>query len=279
MISQAVTDAHVHLWQPEKLRYDWLEGLPSLNRPCLPGDFPNATRVGKWVVVEAACSPGQAVAEVDWICELAASEPRIRGIVAAAPLELGAAVTGHLAELARRPLVRGVRRILQGEDDDIFLTVEFVTGVRLLAVHQFSFDLCIRHDQLEAVTELARAVPETLLVLDHCAKPPIASGELGEWKRHLRGFARLPNTFCKISGLATEAGPGGWIVADLRPVVEEALDAFGPSRLLFGGDWPVASLATDYQRWLEAVDELTGSLDPSQKQSLFSQNADRIYRL
>ncbi len=139
----SIVDSHVHLWNPAQLRYAWLDGLPALNRAFLPEDFAAASagaNVSKIIFVECGCEPAQSLAEVDWISDLAKAEPRMKGVVAHAPLEKGGCVRADLEKLAANPLVKGVRRNLQGERDSEFcLRPEFVAGVKLLAEFRFHF--------------------------------------------------------------------------------------------------------------------------------------------
>src|SRR5712672_249843 len=151
MNSLSIVDSHVHLWNPARLHYAWLDGLPALNRAFLPADFSAANAnscVNKIIFIECGCEPAQSLAEVNWISDLAKTEPRLKGIVAHADLEKGETVRADLEKLAANPLVKGVRRNLQGERDAEFcLRPEFVAGVKLLAEFGLTFDLCIRHDQ------------------------------------------------------------------------------------------------------------------------------------
>ena len=278
-----LVDAHVHWWDPQSLRYPWLETVPALQRAFLPEDFAAATApaaVTKMVFVEAGCAAGQALDEVRWGEALALREPRLRGIVAAAPLENEAESCRVLQQLSRRPLVKGVRRLLQAEPDPAFcLRPEFVAGVRRLAEYGFSFDLCLRAEQLPAVTELVRRVPEVHFVLDHCGKPPVARGDLEPWATWLKVLAESPNVCCKLSGLTTEADWQGWQPEQLRPYLETALAAFGFDRVLFGGDWPVCTLATNYARWVAVVDALSAAAPEESRRKLFQFNAERVYRI
>lgn len=278
-----MVDSHVHFWDPVRLRYPWLDSLPELNRAFLPADLAAAGAspdLTKMIFVEGGCESSPNLAEVDWISALAGSEPRLCGIVAHAPVEQGDAVDAVLGQLATRPLVRGVRRLLQGERDPEFcLHPDFVAGVKRLATFQYTFDLCIRPEQLPAVTELVRCAPGVQFVLDHCGKPPVRAGKIEPWATDLRTLARLPNVCCKISGLATEADWQGWRTKDLKPYVDIVLESFGFDRVLFGGDWPVCTPATNYQRWLETIWELTSSADAAQQTMLFRTNAERIYRV
>jgi len=278
-----IVDAHVHLWNPARLRYAWLDELPALNRAFLPADFTAAcakTFVRKMIFVECGREPAQALAEVDWVCSLAKQLPSLRGIVAHAALEKGRQARVDLMLLANRPLVKGVRRLLQAEADEKFcLRRDFVAGVQMLVEFGFTFDLCLRHDQLPAVTELVRRVPEVQFVLDHCGKPPVRAGKMEPWATDIDALAKLPNVSCKLSGLTTEADWKSWRPETLAPYVETVLAAFGYDRVLFGGDWPVCTLATDYTHWLEAVTRLTAAATEKQRQKLFQTNAEKIYRI
>jgi L-fuconolactonase len=278
-----LVDSHVHLWNPELLRYTWLDGLPKLNRLFLPADFATASaksNVTKMIFVECACEAMQSLAEVEMVSALAKNEPRLRGIVAHAALENGEAVCDDLEKLAGRPLVKGVRRMLQGESDPEFcLRPDFLAGVKALANFQFTFDLCVRHEQLRAATELVRRVPEVQFVLDHFGKPPVSAGKLEPWTTELKSLAALPNVNCKISGLTTEADWKNWQPEHLKPYFDVALESFGFDRVLFGGDWPVCTLATDYQRWVETVCALTSNATEEERKNLFQKNAERIYRI
>jgi L-fuconolactonase len=282
-LPEGIVDAHVHYWDPSLLPYDWLKGLPSLDRSFLPEDFSMASTgasISKIVFVESGCDVSRALDEVDWVTSLAHREPRIRAIVANAPLELGNGVREHLTHLAERPMVKGVRRLLQGESEaDYCLKPGFLEGTGLLEEFGFSMDLCIRHDQLVAVTELVRKFPDVRFILDHFGKPLVKQGVMEPWLSQLRELAFLPNVSCKVSGLTTEADWDKWTEIDLKPYFDTVLESFGADRVIFAGDWPVCTLATEYQQWIETVAELTSSLSMEDSSKLFRSNAERIYRI
>ena len=276
-------DAHVHFWNPQRLNYPWLASVPALNRVFLPDDYSAATKtanIGKMIFVECCCEPSQNRDEVKWISELAVRESRLIGIVAHASLERGIAVRDELAALAQFPLVKGVRRNLQGEADaDFCLQPDFVAGVRALAEFDFSFDVCIAHHQLTAVSDLVRRCPEVRFVLDHCGKPPIRQQLFKPWATQLKALAALPNVACKISGLLTEADLADWKPSDLQPFVRHAIDCFGFDRVMFGGDWPVLTLAGDCPRWLAVLDFCLAGATKSDLKKLFQTNAENIYHI
>lgn len=279
----AIVDSHVHLWSPTQFRYAWLDGLPALNRPFLPADYAAASataNVSKIICVECDCEPAQSLAEVDWIANLAKSEPRIKGVVGHASLEKGDAARADLEKLAERPLVKGVRRNLQGEQNPTFcLQPEFVDGIQLLADFGLTFDLCVRHEQLRSVSELARRVPQVTFVLDHVGKPDVRGKQTESWVADLKVLAALPNVVCKISGLATEADWNHWQPEDLKFYFGWAVECFGFDRVMFGGDWPVATLATGYERWFRTVQDFFSFARDVDQIKLFQTNAERIYRV
>ncbi len=283
MKTTGIVDSHVHFWNPQNLRYAWLDDLPELNRAFLPETFSQASAgedVAKMVFVECGRESTESLLEADWVSGLAKTEPRLCAIVAHASLECGLAARAELELLVERPLVKGVRRLLQSEPEaDFCLRGDFLAGVKLLAEFRYTFDLCIRHDQLRSVAELVRRVPEVNFVLDHFGKPPVRDGNIEPWATDLKALGNLPNVSCKISGLTTEADWETWSAAELQPYFDTALEAFGFDRILFGGDWPVCTLATDYQRWIETVAGFVAEASPAERDKLFRSNAERIYRI
>lgn len=274
-----VTDSHVHLWDPARFRYPWLASVPALAHA---HDLPAYTAslagfpVTRRVFVQCECDPAQARDEALW----AAGQPEIHAVVAYAPLELGLACHPDLTALSHNPKIVGVRRNLQGEPDPAFcLRPDFVAGVRALAAHRFTFDLCLLPAQLPAATELARLCPEVTFILDHLGKPALRTGLLDPWRDDIRAFSALPNVFAKVSGLATETGSPGWTYPDLQPCLDHAVACFGWSRLLFGSDWPVVNLAGGVGRWLDAISTFTASATPAERLGFFHHNANRAYRL
>lgn len=281
----SIIDTHVHLWDPGVLDYPWLDGIPLLNRPHLLGDFyieREGIRVQKMVFVECtgAMTDESSRREVDWVHSIASEEARISGIVAHASLEIGEAASDHLTWLASQPLVKGVRRLIQGEQEaDFCLQPGFVEGVRLLALHDFSFDACIYHHQMPSLIRLVDRCPGVQFVLDHLGKPAIREGQLDPWRSHLRELASLPNVVCKISGALTEADHEAWTAEEVIPFLEYAIEQFGADRIMFGGDWPVIRLAGTWPVWVDLVLAASGRLSPDDQEKFFCTNAERIYRM
>lgn len=280
----SIVDTHVHLWDVEHLPYSWLEDLPSLNRTYGLDEYTEsvgAAPIEKLVFVECTESFDDEAsrAEVQWVSSLADQDARIQGIVAHASLEKGRDAQDHLDWLAERPLVKGVRRILQEEPSSFFDRPAFIEGVRMLAEYDFSFDLTVRAPQLPDAIDLVDRCPDVTFVLDHLGKPRIRERAFDPWNRHLAALAERPNVVCKLSGVLTEADPETWTEEDVRPYLEQAIAQFGVDRVLFGGDWPVLRLAADMPTWLGVVETVLREHSPPETRALMRSNAERIYQL
>jgi L-fuconolactonase len=273
--SATYVDGHVHFWDPDRFHYRWLRGDPHLDRPFLPEHLDAAPGPAGIVVVQADCLPSESAGEVAWFHDLASRGAPVAAIVAHVALEEPAA-GARLDELARTPLVTGVRRLLQDEPAGFARRPEFVAGVRLLARHGMTMDLCVRHHQIAEATALVRDVPEVVFVLDHLGKPRVTSAPAEAWKHDLRGLAALPNVCCKLSGLATEAEEPR---ADhMLPYLRFALEVFGPDRCLFGSDWPVLTPVMAHGRWREVVLEAIADLTAPEQHHVMAETASAVYR-
>ena len=199
--------------------------------------------------------------------------------MAFAPLEKGESVRPALIEQNQRPLVKGVRRLIESKPAGFSVQPDFVLGVQLLAEYDLSCDLCLRHFQLPEVTRLVRQCPRVSFVLDHIGKPDIKNGLLDPWRQDTAELASLPNVMCKLSGLVTQADWQHWTAADLQPYIDHVLEVFGPDRIMYGSDSPVAVLAATYPQWVETLMEATRSLSNPEQEKLFYRNAAKFYRL
>ncbi len=283
MITFPIVDCHVHFWDPKALTYAWLEETPKINRRFLPKDHKEASgdiEVERIVFLQAEVDPAQFMGEADWVTSLAKEDPRIEGMVPWAPLENGDAVRDDLETLAQNRLVKGVRRIIQFEQDIEFcLRPDFVKGVQAVEDFGLSFDICIFHPQLANTIEMVRQCPRVRFMLDHIAKPGIKDGLVEPWKQELKTLSEMENVWCKISGVATEADHDNWTRDDLRPYIEHVVDCFGFDRVAFGSDWPVATLAIKYPAWVETICWALEGCSEEELRKLFHDNAMAFYRL
>jgi L-fuconolactonase len=278
-----IIDTHVHLWDPNYLRYSWLDDDPLLNRPYLVDDYRaacGAVAVEKMVFLQCECAFAQYYDEALWVSELARQETRIQGMVPWAPLEKGEAAREDLEKLTQDPLVRGVRRIIQFEEDTEFcLRPGFVRGVQLCAEFDLHFEICISHEQMANALKMVRQCPDVRFILDHIGKPDIKNQLFEPWRAQMKELASLPNTWCKMSGLVVEADMDRWTTADLRPYIGHVLDVFGFERTMFGGDWPVVLQAARLDRWIETLYTILQGTSDSDMKRLFRENAIAFYRL
>ena len=278
-----IVDAHVHLYDPSVIRYGWMRGKPALEGAQGPAELDAArgqVEIECLVWIEVGADPGQHQDEARWIADLAGRESRIRGIVAHAPLEHGAAAAADIERLLEHRPLKGIRRLLQDEADPAFcLRPGFIEGVRLLARHDLSFDICVYHRQLAAALELARRCPEVRFVLDHLGKPGVRDGLMQPWCTQIEDLAALPNVWCKVSGLVTEADHASWTRDQLRPYLDHVLQAFGSERVIFGSDWPVSEQTHRYATWVEIVDHALRGASDAERRRLFHDNALAFYRL
>ena len=278
-----IIDTHVHLWDPGRIPLRWGHKAPSINTPHLIAEYDAAraeVAIEALVFLECDVEAGRHVDEAAMVTAIAAGEPRLQAIVAHAPLEKGEAVAEDLELLARFPLVRGVRRLLQDEPDiQAVLNDDFIAGLNLLPRNNLHFEICIFHHQLGAIVDLVRRLPNVTFMLDHIAKPPIKAGGLEPWRTRIAELAALPNLMCKMSGLITEADHSTWRPEQLRPYIDHVVDTFGFDRLVFGSDWPVLALAGGLPQWVAILDEALAGASEDELRYFWVENAQAFYRL
>ncbi|MDP7396814.1 MAG: amidohydrolase family protein [Lentisphaeria bacterium] len=277
-----IIDTHLHLSDPSRISYPWINSAPALNRPFTIDDYREAcgnVEVEAMVFMEVDPNVDDRQEEIDFVCEVAATEPRLKGMIAQAPLERGAAIRPELENLANNPLIKGVRRLLQDEDVDFCLGASFIEGVRQLPDFGIPFDICIFHRHLANVVKMVQQCPDVQFILDHIGKPGIKDGLLEPWKSDLKDLAALPNVMCKISGMTTEADMENWTRDDLRPYFDHVIECFGFDRVVYGGDWFVASLATTYPRFVETLDWAVAGCSDEELKKLYRDNAQKFYQI
>ncbi|MFD4971624.1 amidohydrolase family protein [Streptomyces sp. NPDC058424] len=283
MTGRRIIDAHHHVWNLAARPQPWITGeaLAPLARSFSAADLATEARtagVVGTIVVQTVCVPE----ETPELLALAASSDLVAGVVGWTDLT-APDVADAIAALRERPggdRLVGIRHQVQEEPDPNWLLRPDVRrGLTAVAQAGLVYDLVVKPHQLAAAADAAARLTGLTFVLDHLGKPPIATGALNPWAAGLRRLAALPNTVCKLSGLVTEAAPGGWRTEDFKPYADTVLDAFGPQRLLFGSDWPVCTLEADYAAVVGIAESLTEALGPREKEAVFRGNATRVYRL
>jgi L-fuconolactonase len=271
-------DAHHHLWHFHEAEFAWIDDtMASLRRDFLIEDLCHALRSAK-VDASVAVQARQTIEETEWLLKCAESTPAVCGVVGWVPLAADH-LTAVLDRFMDHKKLVGLREIVQSEPDGYLDRADFNRGITQLTSRNLTYDLLIRESQLEEATRFVDRHPQQGFVLDHAAKPRIASGELEPWRSRLREIAKRENVCCKISGLVTEADWLNWTPEELRPYLDSCVEAFGPERLLAGSDWPVCLLASTYSQWWNVLAKYFSSFSEHEAERIFGGNAIDRYRL
>jgi L-fuconolactonase len=274
-----IIDAHHHFWEIGRFDYTWMDSptmLP-LRRNFLPENLSSILQrlnVNRTVFVQTISN----IEENRWVLSLIDRHDFLAGMVGWVDLTSDM-VEEQLDEFADHPKFSGVRHQTHDEPDGWLDRADVLRGLGVLARRFLPFDLLLFPKHLKHVPELARRFPELPMVINHMAKPSIKEGRFDDWEIGFREAARCENVYCKLSGMTTEADRVHWKPADLRPYIEIALEAFGPSRLMFGSDWPVCTLAGGYERALSALQTAVGSLSETEQAAIFGKTAKQFYNL
>jgi L-fuconolactonase len=273
-------DAHHHVWNLDVRDQPWTAAMPALRRSFDMNDLhPElvAARIDGTILVQTLATPD----ETPELLALAADSAAIVGVVGWVDLE-APDVADRLAALRELPggdALVGIRHQVQGERDSAWLERKSVLrGLAAVANAGLGYDLLVTPNHLPAAISVARQLPGLRFVLDHGGKPPIAKGQLEPWRSLIGSVAALPNVAVKLSGLATEA-KSSWTIEDLLPYVDVLVTNFGPSRTLFGSDWPVSLLAGPYCSIVEASERLVSDLTSAEQAAIFGDNAVAWYEL
>lgn len=268
-------DAHVHCWQIGRHGCTWPPAeLGPLHRDFVFADWrheADAAGVDAAIVVQSqACDE-----DTGWLLGWSANAPRVVGVVGWVDLA-GPQAPTRIAALAAYPKLRGLRPMLQDlPDDDWILQRELDPAIEAMLAHGLRFDALVKPRHLPSLVRFARRWPQLPIVIDHAAKPDLAHGVLDPWRADMAALAERPQVCCKLSGLVTEAG-GDWRTADFALCIDHLLATFGPQRLLWGSDWPVVNLVSDYRSWHALAARLSGLRDDAYH-AVSGGNAARFY--
>ena len=282
MTARRTVDAHQHFWDPARAEYPWLtEELQAIRRRFGPEDLrPRLVECG--IAATILVQTRSSVAETREFLGIAEQTDFVAGVVGWVDLtdpRVGDTLDELRSGRSGRWLV-GIRHQVHDEDDpEWLLRPDVRRGLAAVAGADLVFELLVRRRELPAAVTIVRDFPDLRFVLDHIAKPPIATGELAPWAEQIVGLSGSPNVWCKVSGMVTEADWQSWRPEQLEPYVEQVRTAFGVERLMFGSDWPVCLLAASYAEVYGAALTALGPLTGSERNMVFGDTADLVYRL
>ncbi len=274
-----VIDSHQHFWKFDPVRNSWInDDMKVIRRDFLPADLESLLKengIDGSVVVQS----DQSENENRFQLQNAEKYDFIKGVVGWIDLQ-AENIEEKLEYYRQYKKLKGFRHVLQGEPQrDMMLRPEFKRGISLLNKYGFTYDILIFPDQLVYATELIKAFPHQLFVLDHIAKPGIKSKEIDTWQKDISALARYENVFCKISGMVTEADWKNWKKEDFIPYLDIIVNAFGTKRIMYGSDWPVCLVAASYKKMKEIGDDYFSSFPQEEQEAFFGKTAIEFYNL
>lgn len=271
-------DSHQHFWIFDPVRDSWIdESMQRIQRDFLPEDLFQVLEKNQFegcVAVQA----DQTETQTHFLLNLAKQNDFIKGVVGWVDL-LDKNISERLEFFSNEKKLKGFRHVVQGEADDFMLRPDFRNGIEALKAFDYTYDILIFHRQLPAAIDLANRFPNQAFVLDHIAKPDIKSGDIQSWKKNIAELAKAENVMCKISGMVTEANWKTWTADDLKPYLDVVFENFTPNRLLFGSDWPVCLVASEYDLVVKTLEDYMTQLPIEQQEMIWSGNAKKFYKL
>ncbi len=274
-----IIDTHHHFWNYDPVEYDWIDdNMANIRRSFLPEDLEKIiTESGVTGVVSVQAR--QIPEETDWLLKFASENEFVKGVVGWVPLA-SKNVKAVLEKYASSKWLKGVRHVVQGEPDPAFiLGKKFNDGISLLKNYNLVYDILIFEHQLPNTIQFVDQNPDQQFVLDHIAKPVIRENKITEWEKNIKELSKRENVYCKISGMVTEANFNQWTVEQLQPYFDVVLNAFGSQRLMFGSDWPVCLVATQYKSWVEIVKNQISHFSQMEQDQILYKNAVKVYQL
>jgi L-fuconolactonase len=271
-------DAHQHFWKFDPLRDSWIdETMQKIQRDFLPEDLLPLLQENQFLGC-VAVQANQSEDETNFLVNLAAKSDFIKGVVGWVDLR-GVTIEERLNHFSSNKIIKGFRHVVQGEADDFMLRKDFQNGVAALKQFNYTYDILIFHRQLPAAINLVNQFPDQPFVIDHIAKPDIKSGDILSWKKGIEEISKAENVFCKISGMVTEANWKTWKTDDLKPYLDVIFENFSADKLMFGSDWPVLNVASDYTEVVKTVEDYIAQLSSEDQNKIWHKNVTSFYKL
>lgn len=271
-------DSHQHFWKFDPVRDSWIdETMSKIQKDFLPETLLPLLEENKFsgcVAVQAS----QSEEETNFLIDLASKNDFIKGIVGWVDLR-DKNISDRLNHFSSNKIIKGFRHVVQGEADDFMFREDFRNGISVLKSFDFTYDILIFSRQLPAAISLVKDFPDQKFVIDHIAKPDIKSGNIISWEKGIREIAKQDNISCKISGMVTEANWKNWKPADLKPYLDVIFENFSTDKLMYGSDWPVLNVASDYTEVVKTLEDYISQFSIEKQNKIWYENAVSFYKL
>ncbi|MHC0446984.1 amidohydrolase family protein [Flavobacterium sp. 3-218] len=271
-------DSHQHFWKFDPVRDSWIdETMAVIQRDFLPNDLLTELQNNQFegcVAVQAS----QSEEETNFLLDLASKNDFIKGVVGWIDLR-AENIQDRLSFYSNYKTLKGFRHVVQGEPDDFMYGTEFRNGIAALKAFDYTYDILIFHRQLPAAISLVKDFPNQRFVIDHIAKPDIKSADIDSWKKGIEEIAKYDNVWCKISGMVTEADWKNWKPEDLKPYLDVIFDNFSVDKLMYGSDWPVLNVASDYNEVVKTLEDYISKFSVEDQNKIWFENAISFYNL
>ena len=271
-------DSHQHFWKFDPVRDSWIdETMSNIQRDFLPEDLLpilNENQFSGCVAVQAS----QSEEETHFLLELASKNDFIKAVVGWVDLR-DENISDRLQHFTAHKKLKGFRHVVQGEADDFMYGEAFRRGIKALTAFDYTYDILIFERQLSAAVSLVSDFPDQKFVVDHIAKPDIKSGSINSWKKGIEEIAKYDNVWCKISGMVTEADWKNWKAEDLKPYLDVIFENFSIDKILYGSDWPVLNVASDYHEVVKTLEDYISKFSFEDQNKIWFENANSFYNL
>ena len=272
-------DSHQHFWHYHPAKQTWMnKDMQAIKRDFLPQDLRPLLEYCQ-LNCSVAVQASQHEDENEFLLQLADSNPMIKGIVGWVDLR-SKEIFDRLDYYKQFIKVKGFRHVIHDEPDlDFMLNPDFLNGIKALGKYGFTYDILIFHSHLKNTLAFVELFQDQPFVIDHIAKPEIRNCQYHDWKEQLADIAAMPNVYCKISGMVTEANWKGWMTNDFERYMSAVLELFGTDRIMYGSDWPVCTLSASYEEQYKLVEDFFSKLSQTERDDIFGLNAKRFYDL
>lgn len=271
-------DSHQHFWKFDPIRDSWIDdSMQKIQRDFLPEDLVPLLQQNQFsgcVAVQAS----QSEEETHFLLDLASQNDYIKGVVGWVDLR-NKNITERLEHFSTHKKIKGFRHVVQGEADDFMYGEAFRKGISALKSFNYTYDILIFERQLPAAISLVKDFPNQKFIIDHIAKPNIKSETIYSWKSNIEEIAKNDNVWCKISGMVTEADWKNWKPEDLKPYLDVIFENFSTDKLMFGSDWPVLNVASDYSEVVKTLEDYISKFSKEDQNKIWFENANEFYKL